>query len=486
MPTGTKGSYEWLVIFLLHEDYILDEKSRYKAGYVKLEIQQKALIDSIKQHEYNKNNKIIVIESIIKKDKEHQPYARTYVRQKTKEGLEEYIVNTDGYVVQKGDSLKKLLRVILQKEEGANRHMIVTWGHGSIFGIFYLETLVQVLRNDVSNLLEKTDKSFTYNLPDPVLVKRITNPEAVYDPSPEFLSQKDAEAVLVNFDMLTNKELADALQATLDNKRVDVLLMYNCLMQNVCTQYDFRNVVDYLVAPETGISHPGYNYIDVLDYLNTPGGVSGGDVSRKIIGSLRNNSHFNSNPELLQELEDTWSISVIRLGGMDDNEKTKFEIFIDTIRGINAEILNHKNFDNIISGVNDVKKKCFTYAKFCLLPNLVVDLNTFMTGFVSKLHDDHEFSKLLSLVQESLQSIVNLNPDTDQGTNVFIDEFEKYIETKQPSLSSGLGLLFPTEAGQIDSIRTFFFTKKEFYPDFFVDTKYIELIQKVLPLLKGT
>lgn len=77
------------------------------------------------------------------------------------------------------------------------------------------------------------------------------------------------------FDILTNDELAEAIQYGL-GQTVDVLLMMNCWMVNVHTAYALRNTVSFLVGPQTGIDEPGYDYQRIIEQMTpatTPEGL---------------------------------------------------------------------------------------------------------------------------------------------------------------------------------------------------------------------
>ncbi|MGB8193007.1 MAG: hypothetical protein WCF67_13850 [Chitinophagaceae bacterium] len=75
-------------------------------------------------------------------------------------------------------------------------------------------------------------------------------------------------------DILTNEELQKAIDGGLNEaqsstppRKIDVLLMMNCYMLNVHACYTFKNVVDFLIAPQGGISKPGYNYPYLLNQI---------------------------------------------------------------------------------------------------------------------------------------------------------------------------------------------------------------------------
>lgn len=71
-------------------------------------------------------------------------------------------------------------------------------------------------------------------------------------------------------EILKNGELAQVISKWLGcrkNKKVGVLLMMNCWMMNLHTMYSLRDTVKYLVAPEGGIDSPGYHYAGILESI---------------------------------------------------------------------------------------------------------------------------------------------------------------------------------------------------------------------------
>ncbi len=469
METVTDNPYKWLIIFLMHEDFILDEKNIGKPGYVPLTQQRSALIDSINQHEYNKNTKIIVIESIIEKNKKDKTKgsAYTYVRHQTeKNRLEWYNVNTGGFVIQDGASVKSLLDIIIQKEAVYDKLMLVTWGHGSIFGIFYLETLFQFFKRDISGFIEEMGGGLTDDLPQPVLVKNFTGIEDMYNLSPSFLLGKDLDSILSKFDILTNKELAGALSS----RKADVLLMHNCLMQNLCTQYDFKDVVTYLVAPESGISHPGYNYREILNYLDK--GVNEKQAADEIMESIRSNDLFKTKPSpWLDELEDTWAICYVNL--------RKIDYIAELFEEVVTEILNHPEIEKILDFIRNNLRLAFNYAINCLESNSIRDLHIILRLAREEIGSQAAFSDLLAKLNAVITEIEALECKKLTGKNLYKNGGYPYEDNNPFGSYGGVGIILPRSKSEIDEIRLAFINEQSLFPDFFKKTGYAALMKRI-------
>ncbi len=69
------------------------------------------------------------------------------------------------------------------------------------------------------------------------------------------------------FDVLTNEELAMAINDGFEKRSVDVMLMMNCYSMNLHTCMAFSEKVRYLVAPQGGIDEPNYNFSVIFDAI---------------------------------------------------------------------------------------------------------------------------------------------------------------------------------------------------------------------------
>lgn len=114
---------------------------------------------------------------------------------------------------------------VLQKHK-ASRYLLFTWDHGKGYGIF-------------EDTTGQTD-------------------------SMKIIHQSDVK-------ILTMEELKNAIGCAFGKRKVDLVIMMNCLMQMVDTGYALRNNAKYLVAPQTDIDFRGYNYSYIFQVLlNTP------------------------------------------------------------------------------------------------------------------------------------------------------------------------------------------------------------------------
>ncbi|HEX6169741.1 MAG TPA: clostripain-related cysteine peptidase, partial [Chitinophagaceae bacterium] len=139
----------------------------------------------------------------------------------------------------------------IYKMYDSDRRLLFTWDHGSIFGIFR----------------ETVGYSITQNI-------------SYHKPWNKFQPQKNIG------DILTSDELADAIQSGFNGKKIDILIMMNCYMQNIHTQYSLQKSVELLIAPESIISMPGYDYRAILSGIINNPDIYPGEVVKSVILSL--------------------------------------------------------------------------------------------------------------------------------------------------------------------------------------------------------
>jgi hypothetical protein len=130
--------------------------------------------------------------------------------------------------------LKRYFRHIVLRPNRAQKYLLITWDHGRFFGIFRDEPERQLPEPPET---KREDKNLSRIAIDPLELKR--EPGA---------------------DVLTMKELADAIKWAFGDKKIDVMIMVNCFMQSLDAGYALRKRVDYLVAPEGMLYLDGYNY----------------------------------------------------------------------------------------------------------------------------------------------------------------------------------------------------------------------------------
>jgi hypothetical protein len=94
---------------------------------------------------------------------------------------------------------------------------------------------------------------------------------------------KAADAHCKKLEMLWITELANALENSFGNRKIDILMMSNCFMQTFETGWILRNQVRYLVAPETVFKAYGYSFSGLLKVLNRNPGIKTKELLKTVI-----------------------------------------------------------------------------------------------------------------------------------------------------------------------------------------------------------
>lgn len=117
-------------------------------------------------------------------------------------------------------------------------------------------------------------------------------------------------------EILTNGELAGAIDIWLRRdtglkREVSVLLMMNCYMLNLHTMYNFSKNVECLVAAQSIMANPGYNYAHILRFINDPKNPSRYDaraVAKECVTSVSNPSWILGAMDLQKEFDSSTTI----------------------------------------------------------------------------------------------------------------------------------------------------------------------------------
>ena len=123
-------------------------------------------------------------------------------------------------------------------------------------------------------------------------------------------------------DYLTNEELANAISIGFKGKKIDCLLMMNCLMMNLHNCYALKDNVEFIVAPQGSIDIPGYNYneifVTLLDSAKNGNSIDPESLSRLCVESLRT---FQSVTAQEREVIEKWAVfsfNLSRIGPIAD------------------------------------------------------------------------------------------------------------------------------------------------------------------------
>ena len=355
--------------------------------------------------------------------------------------------------IQERDQLTDLFLKIKAKFN-TDRVMLFTYGHGSAFGIF--ETDLQKFLSFAS-LPENfsvplfNSSAFPQNIyglkyekmPDNlnsfeyrqgfVEIEYATNNLKSYE-----INNSIAQTVLppgllqdvvplpnglkfTPFKVISNEDISSALQTAFS--KVDFVVLCNCIMQNVYSQYCFKGITNYLVAPETAITSPGFNIRRIIEFLNDKPGEDNTVLSKEIISSFDNN-----NPEYFQ-----------------------YQSFIDLFVVVS---LNLDNYDPILEQIRQMKS--FLFEKMDTLKSLRADIHNALGNcfpYEFNTNTGHTFIDILqflstdniikyenlAVIKDQLDILLNNNIHIFKGKKVFSQQGASYAKQN----IGGLSIYFP-------------------------------------------
>ena len=300
--------HEWLVIFLVSVD-IQDTNNADINKRVKEVLTDKfnlEIIEKLKGVVVDDRIKLILINNVKLISKEGIKY-NTECFELAKDNLNTFAISLpDAFQLQDKESLVFLLKT-LQGTFTATRVMISTYGHGSMFGIFSSKNfkndggLTNYVKLDISDisywntispkLIEKASFNADNESIDYLIAARPFSTDK-YEYKKwksmeyhEIIVTPSVSGKFEKFKTLTNEEFAFAINESFG--KIDFLIFNNCVMQNIYAQHSFRGVVDYLVAPATGIVYPCFNIRGIIGFLMSDPSVGNSLIAKYITDSFK-------------------------------------------------------------------------------------------------------------------------------------------------------------------------------------------------------
>ena len=277
---------------------------------------------------------------------------------------------------QKGREIQNVFQFIDQTFP-ADKTLLITWDHGSVFGIFKKVIADEAQQHQKDSIFNKKYETLKT---DSVIKNKLTGEEEIFC---LVKNKKFNNEVRVNnlthvventpetiVDILTNDELANAITYGFKNKYVDVLIMFNCDMQNMHTCYSMRASVKYFVAPESIISAPGYDYVSIINLIgkNKTLDVDGAMVAMHAVNTMKQYFVKAGRAEKFEE----HAMFAVCLEGYHDKIIRFMKFFIEKMTVlIDTESIKYT--------VGNTRTKCFTFGN-----DLHYDLVDFL-NFLNKL-----------------------------------------------------------------------------------------------------
>jgi hypothetical protein len=149
------------------------------------------------------------------------------------------------------DHLANYFKKEVLNKHRAKRYILFTWDHGRAYGMFAENP------NTTGNVTQPIDMTGTIEI-----------------------HQQEGEKIL------TMEELANAIQWVFEEKKVDIVIMMNCIMQFIDVGYALRDSVKYLVASEIAMDYNGYNYPYIFQLLIDNPKISTKKLAKNVVTSF--------------------------------------------------------------------------------------------------------------------------------------------------------------------------------------------------------
>lgn len=501
----TSSNYTWLITFLLYDNAWYDKKHKGETGYISLEEQNTALYAAIEQMTVHEKIKIVLLEAKINlEEKVLEISMRTKTGGSNIPANRLNIPDLTAEVMSNTQSLTKLLQPVIEADS-ADRHMIITIGHGSIFGInLYSE------KNDTDNpkpnnaFIKLASQNAAFAISDELrenfkkdkyyadrLSKTIVgnlNIESQVNKlfswkNPKTMEDFEVAVPELNITVLTVKEIGEALLDVYENKPVDIMVLDNCLMQNIFTQYELSKKVNYLVAAESGISYPGFNYKAIIEKINTDITISPENVAHEFVDEKTVLAHPAYSGSIKNTIDRHWCINAVSLNKADyENIKLQFDRLFSSLNSfINSPV--KKIREEIYFIVRSTNNQLFGYNLYSLPTVKIIDLNVFLIYLKKRVTDNtvlgNEKNQLLFAIDELKKVIDTIKVKSFIGEN-FYPAHNFYVDEVNKN-QIGFGFLLPLKPCGDRLIDLLFLKngKIAYTPSFLENSEYFKFISRL-------
>jgi len=351
------------------------------------------------------------------------------------------------------EKLQKLFLKIKGKYP-AEHNLVFTYGHGSAFGIF--KDIINIKNQEELDKIKNPDSALSENLTIKNLVSinelvekartataKADNNEGLFL---KILGEKvmlfDQEIKPPNkefkpFGALTNEDFAHAIRTSFGV--VNILVMDNCLMQNVYAQYALKDAVEYFIAPQTGITLTskdliGFNLNHFINNYITlyKGNVNPAELAREIING------FNVvNADTQTEEFNCFAVVSINLQRLYDTFFNDLKTYIKEFRRLLEIDPNFKFY------MKDALRWCYGYERETGTGNTLIDFLDLLKQLTKRLnlnnnsevqYDPFNYRLFYEKVNEYKLDYSNFSCFTGK---------ELLIATKNNAVLSGLAVYFP-------------------------------------------
>ncbi|MBL7701447.1 MAG: hypothetical protein JNM14_04315 [Ferruginibacter sp.] len=493
------SNHKWLVLFLVHTEFHAKSNTN-ESNYIDLTNEKfyKQVLYNLKYSRPDEDMEVVVLNTILDRTKTPARYT-VYVNHLKNNwfSLVDFHL-PENFEIQDKNNLAFLFTAVKNKY-AHDKVIIFTFGHGSAFGIFsYLPdnqnishfyrlagrniSLNPVIpeNNGIQDNLDFLNNKFSYHniysFPNEInsnslitgennLIKIFNqdvrpqnvdyNTTVLTDTGLTQINSTAGGGNTSNIRITSNEDIAYAISASFG--KVDFIIFNNCVMQNVYAQYAFKDVTDYLIAPQTGITKPGFNLKNLIGIIRKNKNSSHELISQAILEDFKNTQGLSAADISLLQL---YAVIAIKLG---DAYKKYVEILQEIKKTLMANLAKDDEFDEKI---DDSLRLCYPYEFNTNTGKTMIDLYQFIS--TEKMQQIPEFYA----VKTKLEKYISQDCSSYIGKNIFNQNGAVYDDQK----TSGLCIYFPRNYNSINDILNPFYTSENYSSAFDQVVKWEEFI----------
>jgi len=395
-----------------------------------------------------------------------------------------------GFETQNEKQLTDIFTQIKNKYK-PRRVMLFTYGHGSAFGIFSITSIensvshfyrlagrnVSLKNNpirdhDLPDILKFKDPGFDFKPVSIVASTKGNGLKTMFDiiinrnsnntdlPNSTSINNPPGANIPTSIKLISNEGLATAIANSFG--KVDLLIFNNCVMQNVYSQYAFRKVADFLIAPQSGITVPGFNLVNLIEILNDNNNSSNEVIAKAIINDFNNRAGYTNAEILLVKL---YAVIAVKLG---DEYNSFIDYLIEIKKTLIEAMKKDKEFDEKID--DSLRLHCYPYEFNTNTGKTMIDLLQFIS--TEKMQEN----KKLSAIKKKIDTFLVNKIYKYVGEDIFNQSGGVYDNQQ----TSGLCIYFPRTYENINEILNPFYTSENYSSAFDKVVKWEKFIASYL------
>lgn len=404
---------EYKIVFLIYAEMNDDA--------VRISRMEFELNEQVKRIEFSENFHLIIVKNSVRLKKGAITSDKTGIAYKNKQnklqGLVPPLENEN--ILQDGKRLGEVFRMV-ENLFPSRKVILITLDHGNGFGIFQKQTREAI---GSSGSKQKSSKQQTW------------------------FGDK-----IVSF--LTNDELKKAIKEGFG--KADVLIMFNCLMQNMLTCYSMKDVVDYMVAAESVIADPGFDYVSIA--RETAVSALPVKIAYTAIDTLK--GMYRGKDEKNYTMQ---AVSALNL--------KEFSVFVNVVdAGVKVLIKLIREKKLLRSEIRSVRSKCYPFDH----DYGMIDVLHFFEHLAEAINHK-EIREIASEIHKAYRKIVVKEPPIEKFEYRYVGNYWGSFHNKKPS---GLSIHFPTSGMEGNGdVKMNFTSVRALYPStFLAETSWRDFI----------